>query len=83
MIHVCQSRLLRRVLFAIIAAGVGPLIAAAQSELVIHREGTQQYHRPGCDVIRDAKDMTSIIRDTAKAPSSKETKPDAPDDNDD
>jgi hypothetical protein len=66
-IRACQSRLLRRVLFAIVAAGGGPLIAAAQSELVIYKEGTQQYHRPGCDVIRDGKDVLALTRAQAEA----------------
>ena len=67
MIRVCQSRLLRPLLFAIAAAGVGPPIAAVQSELVIYKEGSQLYHRPGCDVIRDGTDVLALTRAQAEA----------------
>jgi hypothetical protein len=42
-------------------------VMAAQSELVIYKEGSTQYHRPGCDVIRDAKDVLALTRAQAEA----------------
>jgi hypothetical protein len=66
-IRVCRSRLSRSVLLAIVAAGLGPLIASVQSELVIHKEGSNQYHRPGCDVIRDGKDVLALTRAQAQS----------------
>ena len=44
---------------------IGP--AAAQSELVIYKEGTTQYHRPGCDLIRDGKGVMALTRAQAEA----------------
>ena len=58
---------MRRVLLALIVIGAGIVIAAAQSELVIYKEGSTQYHRPGCDVIRDAKDVVALPRAQAEA----------------
>lgn len=40
--------------------------AGAQSELVIHRKGTKEYHRPGCPLIRDAKDVLALTRAQAE-----------------
>jgi hypothetical protein len=62
-----HSHSLRPILFALVGAGFGPLIAAALSELVISKEGSTQYHRPGCDVIRDAKDVIALTRAQAEA----------------
>jgi hypothetical protein len=41
--------------------------AAAQSELVIHKEDTNLYHRPGCDVIRDMKGVVAMTRAQAES----------------
>jgi uncharacterized membrane protein YqiK len=58
----------------------GPMIDSLMKEIGI--EGSSLGRMS--DVIRDAKDLTSIARDTAKPPpGKKKTKPDAPDDNDD
>lgn len=35
--------------------------AAAQSELVIYKESTSLYHRPGCEVIRDMKGVGAVV----------------------
>jgi hypothetical protein len=43
------------------------LSLAAQSELVIVREGQQFYHRPGCSVVRDGKDVLAMSRAQAEA----------------
>ena len=41
--------------------------AAAQSELVIYKEDTNLYHRPGCDVIRDMKGVVAMTRAQAES----------------
>jgi hypothetical protein len=41
--------------------------AAAQGELVIVKEGTKQYHRPGCPVIRDGRDVMAMTRAQAES----------------
>jgi hypothetical protein len=66
-ILVHQSRLLCSLVPAIVAAGACAAIAVAQSELVIHKDGSTQYHRPGCEVIRDAKDVLALTRAQAEA----------------
>ena len=58
---------MRPVLLALIVIGVATVIAAAQSELVIYKDGSAQYHRPGCDVIREAKDVVALTRAQAEA----------------
>ena len=67
MILVRQARLLRFLVLSIVAAGACTAIAIAQSELVIHKEGSNQYHRPGCEVIRDGKDVLALTRAQAEA----------------
>lgn len=50
------------------AAGVlSPHAGAAQSELVIHREGTKVYHRPGCPLIKDGKGVMALTRAQAES----------------
>jgi hypothetical protein len=66
-ILVCRSRLFRSVFLAMAAAGLGPLSASAQSELVIHKDGSNQYHRPGCDLIRGGKDVLALTRAQAES----------------
>ena len=39
----------------------------AQSELVIVKEGTGHYHRPGCPVIRDGRDVIAMTRGQAES----------------
>jgi hypothetical protein len=56
----------RSVLLAMIVIGAVTVFAAAQSELVIYKEGSTQYHRPGCDVIREAKDVVALTRAQAE-----------------
>ena len=57
---------MRPVPLAMIVIGAVTVIAAAQSELVIYKEGSTQYHRPGCDVIREAKDVVALTRARAE-----------------
>ena len=83
-----RPRLHRQVASLLLAIGaavtIGPV--AAQSELVIHKEGTTQYHRPGCDLIRDGKGVTALTRAQAEGRGYKphpdcdpeQRKPDAP-----
>jgi hypothetical protein len=44
---------------------MGPLLA--QSELVIVKQGTSEYHRPGCDTIRDGAGVMAMTRAQAEA----------------
>jgi hypothetical protein len=39
----------------------------AQSELVIHTEGTTEYHRAGCELIKDGKGVLALTRAQAEA----------------
>lgn len=41
--------------------------AATQSELVISREGDKEYHRPGCELIKDGKGVLALTRAQATA----------------
>lgn len=42
-------------------------LAFAQSELVIYKEGTNLYHRAGCPVLKDAKDIVAMTRAQAES----------------
>jgi hypothetical protein len=47
-----------------------PALLAGQGELVIVKEGTGgqlQYHRPGCPVVRDGKDVLAMTRGEAES----------------
>jgi hypothetical protein len=46
-------------------AGGAPL--AAQGELVLQKEGTSLYHRPGCPVVRDGKGVLALSRAQAES----------------
>jgi hypothetical protein len=39
---------------------------SAQREYVIVRKGGKEYHRPGCEQIRGAKDVVAMIREEAE-----------------
>lgn len=39
----------------------------SQGELVIVKEGTKVYHRPGCEVIRDGKGVLAMTRAQAES----------------
>ena len=57
-----------RVLFAALAFLVAAAPAeAGQSELVIYKEGTGLYHRPGCPLLKDATDVLAMTRAQAEA----------------
>jgi hypothetical protein len=49
-------------LFAYLLVALTP-----QSELVIVKEGTQDYHRPGCEVIRDGRGVLAMTRAQAES----------------
>ena len=36
-------------------------VSAGQSELVIYKEGTGLYHRPGCPLLKDATDSSAVV----------------------
>jgi hypothetical protein len=57
-----------RLLFAALAFLVAAVtVAAGQSELVIYKEGTGLYHRPGCPLLKDATDILAMARAQAEA----------------
>lgn len=62
------STLTRTVLVAgaALAFSASTFAAQAQTELVIVKEGTGKYHRPGCDEIRDAKGVLAMTRAQAE-----------------
>jgi hypothetical protein len=41
--------------------------AFAQSELVIYKEGTTLYHRPGCPILKGATDIVAMTRAQAES----------------
>lgn len=63
----CSSLPVRsRLLIAAVAALV-PGVVGGQSELVIYKEGTTQYHRAGCEVIRSGEGVIALTRAQAEA----------------
>jgi hypothetical protein len=44
-----------------------PAVTSGQSELVIYKEGTGLYHRPGCPALADAKDVLAMSRGQAES----------------
>lgn len=51
----------------IATAALAASSATPQPQLVIHKEGTGEYHRPWCPVIRDGKDVLALTRGQAEA----------------
>jgi len=47
-------------LLAAVAACLAMLVAPDQGELVIVKEGTGLYHRPGCPVVRDGRRVVAM-----------------------
>jgi hypothetical protein len=46
--------------------GALPASTTLQSEMVIVKEGTKEYHRAGCEVIRDGKGVLAMTRAQAE-----------------
>ncbi len=87
--RVCRAAATDRSKTTLLLGVVGALwcaAVAAQSELVIYKEGTNLYHRAGCDVIRDMKGVVAMTRAQAESRGYKAhpdcdpavSKPDAP-----
>jgi hypothetical protein len=57
----------RRSLGVVSGALVFAIAIAAQSELVIQKEGTDVYHRPSCAVIRDGVGVLALSKAQADA----------------
>ena len=53
-------------LFVVALISHQPDVRAGQSEMVITKEGTTAYHRPGCEVIRDGKGVLAMTRAQAE-----------------
>jgi hypothetical protein len=52
---------------AFVAGGLASVRVLTQSELVIYKEGTKFYHRPGCRVIRDSEGVVAMTRAQAES----------------
>lgn len=48
-------------------AAVAAIRIPAQGELVVHKQGTTLYHRPGCPVVRDGEGLLALTRAQAEA----------------
>lgn len=48
-------------------AALVPGVVGGQSELVIYKEGTNQYHRAGCELIRSGEGVIALTRAQAEA----------------
>ena len=46
---------------------LAPAVVLSQSELVIHKEGTNQYHRAGCPLIRGGEGVVALTRAQAES----------------
>ena len=58
----------RLLLVALVAAAAGAAYAAPSfQQLVIHKQGTDEYHRPWCPVVRDARDVLALTLGQANA----------------
>ena len=53
--------------FAAFAVAFSMAALGAQSELVIYKEGSKQYHRPSCPVVADMKGVVAMTRAQAEA----------------
>ena len=54
-------------MFAAIVAALASAAVHSQSELVIHKDGTRQYHRPGCDLIKSGQGVMALTRAQAES----------------
>jgi hypothetical protein len=60
--------MLTRILYGVLACLLLlPTVASGQSELVIYKEGTGLYHRAGCPVVADQKDLMAMTRAQAES----------------
>src|SRR5690349_21019887 len=59
-------RPLRLLALATLISCVSAPLVFAQSELVIVKDGTKVYHRPGCPVVRDTTDVMAMTRAQAE-----------------
>lgn len=57
----------RVVLFVVALIAAAPVPATAQSELVIVKQGTPEYHRPGCPIVSDGAGVLAMTRAQAEA----------------
>lgn len=57
----------RLLLAGVLCFLVAPVPGVSQSELVIAREGGKEYHRAGCDEIKDGKNVLALTRAQATA----------------
>lgn len=51
----------------LLAAAVLFALPQASTEYVLVKQGSKEYHRPGCDVVRDAKNVVAMTRAEADA----------------
>ena len=53
---------LRRALLLVVALTAMSARPLAAQDLVLHKEGTNTYHRPWCPAVRDARDVLALSR---------------------
>ena len=54
-------------LLVLCLAATFPSSLSSLQELVLQKEGTKEYHRPGCEVIRDGKGVLAMTRAQAES----------------
>jgi hypothetical protein len=62
---VASSR--RLLICAVLIVATSAAVAPAQSELVLSKEGSKEYHRADCDVVKDGKHVLALTRAQATA----------------
>jgi hypothetical protein len=51
----------------LLAAAVLFALPQASTEYLLVKQGSKEYHRPGCDVVRDTKNVVAMTRAEAEA----------------
>jgi hypothetical protein len=60
-------RVARVAIWAVVLGMLAGGAAVAQSELVLQKKGGKEYHRPGCPVVSDGKDVVALTRAKAES----------------
>lgn len=51
----------------LLAAAVLCALPQASTEYVLVKQGSKEYHRPGCEVVRDTKEVVAMTRGEAES----------------
>ena len=62
-----SPRLVTRLALILAMTATTAAAPAAQSELVLTKPGSKEYHRPHCHVVKDGKNVTALTRAKAMA----------------